>query len=89
MSTSVTFHGVTHIRASTTGTQGAPLSLTIHSENRMSDSISIFTDDQVLTDRLIEAINAVVDQRWHETRVIEARISNEAQVYDALHTEDV
>jgi len=84
MSAHLTLHDVKYIRASTTATTGAPLSISFQSRvGEVPDSVLIFTDDQVLTDRLIEVINDVVDQRDHEKRVIEARIEQERQAYEA------
>ena len=83
MSAHLTIHDVKHIRASTTATTGAPLAISFQTRvGEVPDSVSIFTDDQVLTDRLVEVINDVVDRRYHETHSIEARISNESAVYD-------
>jgi len=89
MSAHLTLHDVKYIRASTTATTGAPLCISFQSRvGEVPDSVSIFTDDQVLTDRLVEVINDVVDQRWQETCVIEARINSEGAVYELDRTQD-
>lgn len=64
------FHWVTKITAHTHG--DGVLTLTLHgdptvSENQFNDAeIKIFTDNLNLTDRLVSAINAVVDQPVEE-----------------------
>ena len=73
-----TIHDVGFIKARTTGTSGAPLIIEAWTADRDLDrgraEITLFTDDQTLTDRLIAAINETVAARQAElkTEAVEA-----------------
>jgi hypothetical protein len=58
---SASFHNIRTIRASSTCTSGAPLTLNLIADHGESDNaqVIIFIGDQALADRLIEAINRV------------------------------
>ena len=58
VSADVSFHGVTGITASSSYTMGAPLILTLNGKEGMSSRIVLFTNDEVLTQSLIDAINS-------------------------------
>jgi hypothetical protein len=60
VSASVSFHNVRRIDASTSGTAGAPLTLTLVGPNGADSSLTIFTDNPALTTALINAINTVM-----------------------------
>jgi hypothetical protein len=64
-------HNVLAIRASSTRTSGAPLTLNLtDKDNLEQSSITIFTDNQILTDRLIEAINRVTGT-WRVAPIVQ------------------
>lgn len=84
MSTHLSIHCIKWIRASSGGTQGAPLTIEVKSDSPLPNSITLFTDDQVLADRLVEVINDVFDAREQEKRIVDTRVANEAAAYDAL-----
>lgn len=67
MSVTLTVHHCHEIVASTTATNGAPLKISLTGDGTIPHEITVFTDDQVLTDRLIEVINDVTAQRRAET----------------------
>lgn len=78
VTSTVNFHGVKAIRASSGRTMGAPLTLTLGGDARGPDSgIVIFTDDQSYTDALIAAINGVNDAR--EADKVIAELASEAE----------
>jgi hypothetical protein len=57
---SASFHNIRTIRASSTRTGGAPLTLTLFADDGIDNGhVTVFTGDQALTDRLIQAINHV------------------------------
>jgi len=58
---SFSIHNIRNIRASSTGTPGAPLTLNLLGIDNENAHITIFTDNQTLTNRLIEAINRITD----------------------------
>lgn len=60
MTATVNFHGGEAIKASTTGTKGAPLTIGAKSKNGDGFAVTFFTEDAALTGRLIEAINEAV-----------------------------
>lgn len=84
MSTHLSIHFIKWIRASACGTQGAPLTIEVKGDGPLPNSITLFTDDQVLADRLVEVINDVFDAREQEKRIVDTRVANEAAAYDAL-----
>lgn len=84
MSTHVSIHCIKWIRASAGGTTGAPLTIEFRSDGSIPHSITLFTDDQVLSGRLVEVINEVVDTREQEKRIVDARVANESAAYEAL-----
>ncbi len=84
MSTHLSIHCIKWIRASAGGTQGAPLTIEVKSDSPIPSSITLFTDDQVLADRLVEVINDVFDAREQEKRIVDSRVANESAVYEAL-----
>ena len=57
--TDMSLYWVDEITARSTRTSGAPLILDFNREGESSSSLTIFTNDQALTDRLIAAINGV------------------------------
>lgn len=84
MSAHISIHCIKYIRASAGGTMGAPLTIEIGDAGQLPHSITLFTDDQVLADRLVEVINDVFDTREQERRVVDARVANESAAYEAL-----
>lgn len=68
MHTNLSLHGTKNITARTTGTSGAPLQLRLEGsgDGYNTAEVCIYTDDPVLTDRLIQAINAVCEARRNE-----------------------
>lgn len=73
MSVTLSMHHCHKIVASTTATYGAPLKLSFTGDSAMiPHEITIFTDDQLLTDRLIEVINDVMERRAEE---VQARVT--------------
>lgn len=64
---------------------GAPLTIEIGEDvGSLPHSITLFTDDQTLADRLVEAINTTYRQREEEKRVVDTRVANESAAYEAL-----
>lgn len=70
MSAHLSIHGAKTIEAHTLRTAGAPLRVEfVCYENVGTDSVTIFTGDQRLTDMLVEAINGAVAARKAEIAV--------------------
>ena len=59
VSSSISYHGVTGVRASSTHSPGAPLTLELRGREGCKSEVHIFTNDQKWTDALIKAINSV------------------------------
>jgi hypothetical protein len=63
MSAQINFHDGIKLRAYTHRVSGS-LGIEIDSDDRkVPDSVTIFTHDQILADRLVEAINSIVEVR--------------------------
>lgn len=78
MSAQINFHDGIKLRAYSHRVSGS-LGIEIDSDNRIvPDSVTIFTQDQVLADRLVEAINSVVEARNTERREQDAAIEDAA-----------
>lgn len=57
--TDMTLYWVEEIKARSTRTSGAPLILDFNTGGECTTSLTVFTNDQALTDRLVAAINGV------------------------------
>ncbi len=84
MSTHVSIHCIKYIRASAGGTTGAPLTIDISGDGPIPHSITLFTDDQTLSERLVEAINKTFREREDERRIVDTRVAAESALYDGL-----
>ncbi len=85
MTVHINIHGATSIRATTSGTSANPLTISVKSaEHMLPHEVTIFANDPVLTERLVEAINRIDQERFEERHVTEARIANEGAAYNAL-----
>jgi len=62
--TSFAAHDIVCIRASTTGTAGAPLTLVLEDKNQAQVNVTIFTDNQTVTNDLMQAINRITVNGW-------------------------
>jgi len=62
--TSFAAHNIVSIRASTTGTAGAPLTLTLEDKDQGQASITIFTDNQTVTNDFMQVINRIAVNGW-------------------------
>jgi hypothetical protein len=66
MSAQINFHDGLKLRAYSHRVSGS-LSIEIDSDDRACpDNVTIFTQDQTLTDRLVEVINATIEARREE-----------------------
>ena len=67
----INFHGVTALRASTPGSIGAPVIISLTGSDYSRASVTIFVGDAELARRLVDAINTAVlalnAPRWPET----------------------
>ena len=80
MSAHVTVHGVITIRASTPGSLGAPIILSLVSADSVpSNSITIFLDDHDLAMRIASAINDAVEYKCEPDQAHQ-------EAHDAVHT---
>lgn len=59
ISSTTTIHDVKFLRATSTRTMGAPLTLYLEDDTEQSCSVILFVGNQKLADALVEAINAV------------------------------
>jgi hypothetical protein len=69
MSSFLSIHHCKNIQARSVGTDGAPLVIEMDVEKDGYTQVTIFTGDQVLTDRLVDAINTIAAARDAELRV--------------------
>lgn len=82
MTTNIGIHNAFRLRALSNRVSGS-LTIEIDSDDRLvPDSIVMFTRDQVLSDRLVEAINQIVEarrvERAEQDTAIEAAIEGAA-----------
>lgn len=71
MSAQINFHDGIRLRAYSHRVSGS-LGIEIDSDDRkVPDSVTIFTHDQTLADRLVEAINSIVNARCEELAATE------------------
>ncbi len=87
---SINFHGIKSLAAGVYKYPDAPLKLTLNSDNpeQVPSEVTMFLDDDILTARLVKAINEICEERRRELQPIKSFTAEEYEAMTAREAED-